>query len=404
MKNTSVNLSFSDGMSVSAPQFEALGSSTPYKLLTAHVEKKFEIRFNVMTGLAECRLKSDPDGSFKVMDERTMNTLLMSAQEEGIECKLADLKCLLRSDRLIDYHPMHDYMEHLPEWDGVDRVTEVANRISHKLIWVRCFHIWQLCCVAQWMGQEMQAANALMPVLVSTEQGLGKSTFCRNLLPPELREYYIDKLSLSEGSHIEERLSMLALINMDEFDRLTDKQMATLKNVIQAQTCSFRRLYTNHLVQAPRMASFIATSNSHDLLTDPSGSRRFICVDVEEEIDRTPINYPQYFAQLKAEVLRGERTWLTHDEEKELGVHNRSFYRHAPEVDVFHKCFALPEDTDNENDTFEASASDIYQYMCQRYPKPMRGSKPNHMGNILTMVGAKRIHRRDGNVYRLKYA
>ena len=402
--NNNLIQSISDGMSASAPQLEALGSSTPYKLLSQYVERHYELRFNVMTALPECRRKDAADEPFKVMDERIMNTLLMDAQENGIECKLADMKCLLRSNRIPDFHPLKSYMDSLPEWDGKDRVTEVANRISHKLLWVRCFHIWQLSCVAQWMGQEMQAANALMPILVSTEQGLGKSTFCRNLLPPELRGYYIDKLSLSEGSHIEERLSMLALINMDEFDRLTDKQMATLKNILQAQTCSFRRLYTNHLVQAPRMATFIATSNSHDLLTDPTGSRRFICIDVEGEIDRTPINYLQYYAQLKAEVLRGERTWLTHDEEQELGEHNMAFYRHAPELDVFRKCFILPQDGAPSDDILEASASDIYQYMCQRYPKAMRGSKPSQIGTVLTLAGAPRIHRRTGNVYRLKYS
>ena len=405
MKNLS-NQSISDGMSASAPQFEALGSSTPYKLLAAYVDKHYEIRYNTMTGLPECRRKGKETDVFKVMDERTLNTLLMDAQEYGVECGMKELRCLLCSQRIPDFHPMKSYMDSLPQWDGVDRVTPMAYRISHDLLWVRCFHIWQLSCAAQWMGIPQEAANSLMPILVSTEQGLGKSTFCRKLLPPELRGYYADKLSLNEGSHVEERLSQLAIINLDELDRLTDKQMATLKNLIQAQTCSFRRLYTNHLVQMPRMASFIATSNSHQLLSDPSGSRRFVCIDVEGEIDRSPVNYPQYYAQLKAEVLRGERTWLTHDEEHELAAHNQSFYRYAPEMDVFHRCFIVPSDADpaSGDDILEASASDIYQYMCQRFPHPMKGSSPTKMGNVLTMLGVKRIHRRNGNFYQVKYA
>lgn len=376
--------------------------TSPFQQLEAFALQQYQLRYNVMSRKTECRRRdAKDDEAFQTLDERIMNTLLMDAREIGIDVKLSDVKCLFRSCRMPDYHPIRHFLNHLPEWDGVDRVTEMANRVSHKLLWVRCFHIWSLGLVAQWMGRDMEAANSLMPILVSEVQGWGKSTFCRNLLPPELRGYYADQMPLNEGGHIAERLSMLALVNLDEFDRLNDRQMATLKNVLQEQYCSFRMLYTNNIVQAPRMASVIATSNSHELLTDPTGSRRFVCVDAEGEIDRTPINYQQYYAQLKEEVLRGERTWLTHDEEKELAENNKAFYRYTPEFDIFCRCFRVPDERDTTDDILEATAPEIYQHLCQRYPKPMRGTTAKAFPKVLLQHGVERIHRRDGNFYRV---
>ena len=80
----------------------------------------------------------------------------------------------------------------------------------------------------------------------------------------------------------------------------------------------------------PRIASFIATSNSHELLSDPSGSRRFLCVEVERPIDSTGIDHAQTYAQLKDMLLGDERHWFTAGEEAEIQRTNVAFYRTYP--------------------------------------------------------------------------
>ena len=156
----------------------------------------------------------------------------------------------------------------------------------------------------------------MAPVLVSGRQGLGKSTFCRNLLPPELSAYYTDSVDVTNTARMEQLLVEMGLINLDEFDRIPVRRHPALKNVMQLTDLHVRKAYRRDTLRLPRIASFIATSNSHELLSDPSGSRRFLCVEVERPIDSTDIEHAQIYAQLKAMLLGDERYWFTAGEEQ----------------------------------------------------------------------------------------
>lgn len=372
-------------------------SADPLQEIQDYIMAHYEFHYNVLTCLAEYR----PAGSteaFKVVGKRDLNTLLLKVNAEGIECKEANLKRLLNSDRIEDFHPMTDYMEHLPQWDGQDRITPLAQRISQSLCFVNGFHRWMLGMAGQWMGRSERCANALVPILVSQEQGLGKSTFCRSLLPPELEFYYTDSLNVTGNNHVEQRLGTMALINLDEFDQFGPNQMAKLKNVTQMKTCQYRRLYTNQFVMLPRMASFIGTSNSNQLLWDPTGSRRFLCVTVEKMIDNSPIDHAQVYAQLKEELERGERPYLTHDEEQEVEENNKGYYHIMPEEDVFRQCFRIP---DSNEPCQQFTAMQIYARLEQRNAKAMRGSNPQKFGHTLLQMGVERIHTANGNFYRV---
>ncbi|WP_288179961.1 VapE domain-containing protein, partial [Bacteroides sp. CAG:633] len=128
-------------------------------------------------------------------------------------------------------------------------------------------------------GGEGRRANSVAPLLVSTAQGLGKSTFCRLLLPPQLRDYFTESFDLTNATAAENKLASYGLINLDEFDRLPASRMPQLKNLVQMEALRVRRAYRRTAEPLPRIASFIGTSNRRDLLTDLSGSRRFICVE-----------------------------------------------------------------------------------------------------------------------------
>ena len=171
---------------------------------------------------------------------------------------------------------------------------------------------------AHWMGLDRAHANALVPVLISDKQGLGKSTFCRSLLPESLRDYYIDNLNLAPSSSPEKKLVKTGLINLDEFDKISEKRQPDLKNLLQMMSVPVYRGKRLGYVTEPRLASFIATTNSRQILSDPTGSRRFLCVEVTDMIPNEAIEHKQLYAQLKAELLSGERYWFTSEEEKEI--------------------------------------------------------------------------------------
>ena len=300
------------------------------------------------------------------------------------------------SQKLADYHPFLTYMAHLPEWDGVDRVSELARRVSDTPVWLNGFHRWMLGMTAQWMGMESQCANAVAPLLVSTQQGRCKSTFCSRLLPDDLQVFYLDKFDITSVSGCEQKLSLFGLINMDEFDRYGERSQATLKNLMQLRKLTFRKSHRAYYSQLPRIASFIGTSNQKELLTDTTGSRRFICVEVKEKIDCSPIDHNQLYAQLKAELLSGERYWFTSEEEKEIQANNRAFYKQSPAQEIFFRCFRLPE---GEEAGRMMTATEIFCRLQKKFPSALRNSNASQMGKALQAIGVKSVHTRTGNSY-----
>ena len=373
------------------------GANPMLEDLQFFLNENFDFRYNVLTDMPECKTKDTT--TYRMIDKRMMNSLIYKAMMEGIECKDADVKRFLFSDQIATHHPFKDYLDTLPEWDGTDRVTLLAARVSGKAMWLNGFHRWMLGMVAQWLGYPARCANALAPILISTEQGMCKSTFCSILLPEELRSYYTDKFAITSTSGCEQKISTFGLINMDEFDQYTERMMTILKNLMQMKKVNYRKCFKAYFSDLPRIASFIGTSNEKSLLTDETGSRRFLCIEVEKPIDCSPIDYPQLYAQLKFELESGKRYWLSKEEELEIQEHNRAYYRHSPEEEAFYKVFALP--TEGEPG-INMTATDIFNALQKRFPKVMLGVKPQKMGSIMTRIGAKRIHTRVGNVYLVK--
>jgi len=356
----------------------------------------YNFRFNLLTEQTEYALKESAD--FRPVDQRMLNTLCMEARKQGINCWDKDVSRLLLSQSIGDYHPFRHYMETLPAWDGIDRVSQLSQRVSDKPLWVKGFHRWMLGMVAQWMGLDGQCANAMAPLLISTEQGRCKSTFCSILLPTELQRFYIDKFDLTSVSGCEQKLSLFGLINMDEFDRYSVRSMATLKNLMQLKKLTFRKSHRAYYSQLPRIASFIGTSNQKELLTDTTGSRRFLCVEVKEKIDCSTPDYPQLYAQLKAELLAGDRYWFTSEEEQEIQENNRMYYKHSPEQDVFFRCFRLPS---GEEEGLKLSSTEIFCQLQKKFPAAFRGRSVNYMGRMLQAMGVKRERTREGSMYRV---
>ena len=357
---------------------------------------RYDFRFNVLTEQTEYRRKGE--GKFMQVDQRVLNTLCIEARSQGVNCWDKDVSRLLLSQKMTDFHPFLTYMAELPEWDGIDRVTELAKRISDKPLWVNGFHRWMLAMAAQWMNFGGQCANAVAPLLVSTQQGRCKSTFCSILLPDELQKFYIDKFDLTSESGCEQKLSLFGLVNMDEFDRYSVRSMATLKNLMQLKKLNFRKSHRSYYSQLPRIASFIGTSNQKELLTDTTGSRRFLCVEVKEKIDCARPDYAQLYAQLKAELLAGERYWFTSEEEQDIQQNNKMFYKHSPEEDVFFRCFRLPEEGE---EGILLSPTEIFCRLQKRFPAAFRGSNASRMGKVLTALGVERIRTKYGTSYRV---
>ena len=381
--------------------------------VTAFLTSRYRFRFNVLTEETEVADVANitniennlPDAHLRYakVDERWMNTLSMEAIETGIDCWDRDIQRFVRSRRISEYHPFTAYFEQLPEWDGKDRVSAFARRVSDNPVWVNGFHRWMLGLSAQWMQfrPDTNRANSVAPLLVSNRQGLGKSTFCRLLMPDALKAYYTESYDLGSPASAEARLAAYGLINLDEFDKLGASKMPLLKNLMQASALNIRKAYKRSASALPRIASFIGTSNREDLLVDRTGSRRFLCVSLEHAIDcTTSVEHEQLYAQLKAELLSGERSWFNKEEEQTIQRHNALFYKHVPEEEVFRLCFRFATEEDHPQKVLTLSATQLFERMKSAHPSAMRGMTAYSLSRILPQLG-ERVHTAKGNVYRV---
>lgn len=369
--------------------------------LEQYLLSRYHFRFNLLTEQTECCKKDADTPIYKVISQRTLNSLCLEARARHINCWDKDVSRFVNSEQMPDYHPLLSYMNTLPEWDGKDRVTPLAQRISTKDFWVNSFHRWMLGVTAQWSGRMDRCANAVAPMLVSSEQGRCKSTFCELLMPDSLKDYYTDSFELTGQAGCEQKLAFFGLINLDEYDRLSPQKLPLLKTLMQMKKLDFRKSHRSSYSHLPRMASFIGTSNHKDLLTDPTGSRRYLCAEVKEKIDCTPLEHKQLFAQLKAELEGGERYWFSAEEEAELQLRNREFYAMPVEQEVFYRCFRLPE----AGEEFKLySASVIFTILQSRYPAAMRGMTVVRFGKMMSAMGAERMHTEKGNLYKVVLA
>ena len=404
------------GLESSKEEVKKAKSSSLMQEVTAFLTSRYRFRFNVLTEETEvANIENNlPDAHLRYakVDERWMNSLSMEAIETGIDCWDRDIQRFVRSRRISEYHPFTAYFEQLPEWDGKDRVSALARRVSDNPVWVNGFHRWMLGLSAQWMqfrsdannanrANSINRANSVAPLLVSSRQGLGKSTFCRLLMPDVLKAYYTESYDLGSPASAEAKLAACGLINLDEFDKLSASKMPLLKNLMQTSALNIRKAYKRSASALPRIASFIDTSNREDLLVDRTGSRRFLCVSLDHAIDCvTPVEHEQLYAQLKAELLSGERSWFNKEEEQAIQQHNALFYKHIPEEEVFRLCFRFATQEDHPQKVLTLSATQLFERMKAAHPSVMRGMTAYSLSRILPQLG-ERVHTAKGNVYRV---
>ena len=150
--------------------------------------------------------------------------------------------------------------------------------------------------------------------------------------------------------------------------------MPLLKNLMQMSSLNICKAYQKNFRSLPRIASFIGTSNRTDLLCDPTGSRRFICIEAEHDIDCTGIEHSQIYAQLKEELLAGARHWFNKEEEHALQCHNMAYYHVNPIEDIVRNTYAPA--TLNESDCLSLSAAIIHQELKKRFPAVLRNCTP----------------------------
>lgn len=363
------------------------------------IARRYDIKHNDVTGNTEFRRRQSIDYKYCELTPSSLNTMCHEAALEGLEVTEVSMKRYINSQFIDHYNPITDFLDNLPQWDGTDRITALMQMVpTDNLNWVELGSRWFLSMVSHWINPLQQHANSTAPVLIGG-QGLRKSTFCRNILPPSLLPFYTDAVDFRTDIEAERFLSRFLLINIDEFDQLSPGQFAYIKHMFQKTQTAHRQLFSEKISNHPRYASFIATSNCYDILKDPTGNRRFLCVEVKDVIDtETPIDYPQLYAQAVTQIDEGVRCWINDDDEALITGSNKTFEEVSPLEELFLSVFRKPEMGET---SLLMRASDIMVELKKKPAFSLQKGSVQQLGHILTKNKFEMIRKTNGRYYRV---
>lgn len=377
------------------------GSKENIEKMMKYLNEKYELRYNMVMKYTEYVPKDKEWIGFQAVEPRVQKSLTLEVQLAGINVSIKDVRNFLESNFIKNYNPVEEFLfTCYDNWDGKDHIRALARTVpTNNPHWEDWFYTWFLAMVEQWHNRTgRQYGNSVAPLLIS-KQGYNKSTFCRRLIPPQLQWGYTDNLILSEKRQVLQAMSQCLLINLDEFNQISAKvQQGFLKNLIQLPNVKYKPPYGSHVQEFPRTASFIATSNMDDILTDPSGNRRFIGIELTGPIDvSVRPNYQQLFAQAEKAIWNREKTYFDAEQTALIMENNRRYQQIDPVMQCFCESFTPTED---ENEGTFMTAAAIFSELKAKYGASLEAKSLLSFGRCLKNIdGLKRKRTMKGTEY-----
>ena len=352
----------------------------------------------------------DGEGLWREMTKHDINSIVCHcAQEYDANITSREVMTALQSDLIPDVHPLREYVLSCGEWteEQPDWIDMVARQVRVKPLgdetkgdkargeglWRTCFKKWFVAMVASWMKDEV--VNHQVLVLIG-RQGIYKTTWLEHLIPPHLRAYAC-KLANSNELNKDERLRIaeFGLISLDEIDSMNNRELNQLKSVITATDVNERAAYAYTKERRVRLASFCASGNRRDFLTDITGNRRWLPFEVEsiQNPFYTTLPYERIYAQ--AWALAQDPTfsyWFELDEIEVLEEHNQHFRDESNEEQLLPILFDVPAEGKGEFMTTAQISERLVTY--GNIKKPMALSR---LGMVLANGGYRAVTRKAGS-------
>ena len=396
-----VSAVYAENMSGNLEDTETVSQAT--RRLIHHLTTRYVFRFNTVMGYTEYRPNNTGSYEWKPCDENAINGMTIQARLANLDVRDKDVRRYVHSDMIRQSDPIYDYLENASKaWDGkTDHIAMLARCVPCDIPqWELWFKKWFLYMVAQWVLPQREYGNAIVPLLISP-QGDGKTSFCRMILPYELRWGFLENLDVSEKRATLQAMHNFLLINLDEFNQISPKlQAGFLKNVIQLPNVKIKRPYGKHVEEFKRNASFIATTNEVSVLSDPTGSRRFICVPLTAPVNTSyKPNYEALYGQAYTMVMDQQMDWwFTAEEMKAIMEHNRQFQIIPPAIQYFNEYFEPA--TDEESGTWMSSTA-IFEELRSKAGSGLKANGVSSFGRYLRPTPGLKQKRTKNGVYYL---
>ena len=355
------------------------------------LQEHYFFRRNVLSGKVEFAVvPSEGEPQYRVLTQEALNSIIIRAKREEI-CENGSPKTeiteLIHSEEVPEHDPIREFLENLPAWDGKNHIAQLFSRIPGISTEQHAFlATWIRAVVAHWLQMDALHGNECVPTLIGA-QGCGKTTFVARLLPPELRQYFLDHLNLSNKFDKEMALTNNLIVCLDELEAIRPSQHAALKQTLSKSKVNGRPIYGCAQEDRPRYASFVATTNNYHPLTDATGSRRYICLTIPEGmfIDNTgEIDYQQLYAQVLYEIReKNAPYWFNNEEVARIQELNLDYMEKKDIAEIIVSCFRKPEEGESGK---RMNSSEILKEIRKEYP-----SIPNTVGSKVNVGQAMKL-------------
>ena len=378
-----------------------VGALTASQEATLVIERflmtNYRFRRNILNGKVEFAILNGPDEAdlvYRPLTQAALKSIVIRAKRENVLEKgnpKTEITDFVESEEVPEHNPVQAFLDHLPAWDGQNRVARIFSRLpgisSEQLNYLT---VWLRSAVAHWMQLDMLHGNECVPPLIGA-QGCGKTTFVRRLLPVSLREYYLDHLNLSNKFDKEMALTNNLIVNLDELDAIRPSQQSSLKQTLSVSKVNGRPIFGRSQEDRLRFASFVATTNNRHPLKDATGSRRYICIEIPDGqmIDNTgEIDYGQLYAQVVYELRELKAPyWYNNEEVARIQQLNLDFMEQKDIGEMFVACFRQP----NEGEAVKKMNCDQMIGIIQKDYPTLQNTIGNkvRLGKVITALGFK---------------
>jgi predicted P-loop ATPase len=329
-------------------------------MIEQELNLKYQFRYNEIlnrTFIKEIGGAND----YELLKSYKLNSIKRELNNKGVNATQSDLRCLLESDYVPKHNPIKEYFKSLPQWDKkVDYIQKLINTIqtTNQEDFAWAFKKWIVAMVACGIDEEITNQTVL---ILTGGQGLGKTTWLRNLIPSQLKDYYFSGNINPNNKDTTLLMSDKLIINLDELASLNKKQVEAFKEMITKTTITERRAYAHYTEDYIRRASFVGSSNHNEILMDVTGNRRFLCFETIKIEYQHTVDLDMVYSQVMYLIKEGK--FVFHFEKEDvvrLEENNKMYLQSSEEVDWIDELFDFPNNTDTVD---YMNATEIIQHI-----------------------------------------
>lgn len=361
------------------------------------LNNRYNFRYNTVLGKLE--FKTLKAYKYKPMTDFTENSILREILKAKVKCSINSLRNLLHSDYCEMYDPFEVYFENLSNnEDETDYITMLADTVSttKQELWRTCFKKWFVAMVACVLDEKQ--VNQIV-IVFSGKQGLGKTTWMEKLMPKQLKEYIFSGTINPNNKDTLIHLAECMLINLDELENLNKTEIGSLKEIITKTHIRMRKAYGHNNENMPRRASFAGSVNTAQFLNDTTGSRRFLCFEVENIEYTHNIDINKVYAQAVSLYKSDFRHWFNQEEIKEINANNEQYQLRSPEEELLLTWF---EPATKQNANAFMNTTQIAVALAERAKMNITDGTVHKLGRALKKHNFLRHTKNNAYVYALK--